>query len=101
MPVPIAVWDVRTGRCTQTLAGHHGEISSTQFSYSSDLCISGSIDRTCKVRKARAKQRRLAEGWGGGMERKTGDFKREETVQNPYIQNPYNIVLKKLEQQHR
>lgn len=44
-----SVWDVRTGRSTHTLAGHHGEISSTQFSYSSDLCISGSIDRTCKV----------------------------------------------------
>lgn len=43
------VWDVRNGRCTHTLTGHHGEISSTQFSYSSDLCISGSIDRTCKV----------------------------------------------------
>lgn len=47
-----SVWDVRTGRTTHTLAGHHGEISSTQFSYSSDLCISGSIDRTCKVRFA-------------------------------------------------
>jgi dynein assembly factor with WDR repeat domains 1 len=46
----LQVWDVRNGRCIHTLAGHHGEISSTQFNYSSDLCISGSIDRTCKVR---------------------------------------------------
>ncbi|CAM9437177.1 unnamed protein product, partial [Discosporangium mesarthrocarpum] len=48
-PPPQTVWDVRNGRCTHTLAGHHGEISSTQFNFSSDLCISGSIDRTCKV----------------------------------------------------
>ena len=43
------VWDVRTGRCIHTLTGHQGEISSCQFNYASDLCISGSIDRTCKV----------------------------------------------------
>jgi dynein assembly factor with WDR repeat domains 1 len=36
-------------RCIHTLAGHHGEISSTQFSYTGELCISGSIDRTCKI----------------------------------------------------
>ena len=45
----VKLWDVRTGRCVHTLAGHHGEISSTQFNYASDLCISGSIDRTCKL----------------------------------------------------
>lgn len=37
------------GRCLHTLSGHHGEISSTQFNFSGDLCISGSIDRTCKI----------------------------------------------------
>ncbi|KAL7678697.1 putative WD40/YVTN repeat-like-containing domain superfamily, coatomer beta' subunit (COPB2) [Plasmopara halstedii] len=31
------------------LSNHHGEISSTQFNYTGDLCISGSIDRTCKI----------------------------------------------------
>ena len=31
------------------MSGHHGEISSTQFNFSGDLCISGSIDRTCKI----------------------------------------------------
>ena len=43
------VWDVRTGRCIHTLTGHRGEISSCQFNYTGDLCISGSIDRTCKI----------------------------------------------------
>ena len=28
----VKVWDVRNGRCLHTLAGHHGEISSTQVS---------------------------------------------------------------------
>ena len=32
-----------------TLSGHRGEISSTQFDFSGELCISGSIDRTCKL----------------------------------------------------
>ena len=36
-------------RCLHTLAGHHGEISSTQFNYTGDVCISGSIDRTAKI----------------------------------------------------
>ena len=45
----VKVWDVRTGRCIHTLTDHQGEISSCQFNYASDLCISGSIDRTCKV----------------------------------------------------
>jgi dynein assembly factor with WDR repeat domains 1 len=45
----VKVWDVRNGRCIHTLQGHQGEISSCQFNYASDLCISGSIDRTCKV----------------------------------------------------
>ncbi len=47
----VKVWDVRSGRCIHSLTGHQGEISSCQFNYSSDLCVSGSIDRTCKVRK--------------------------------------------------
>eukprot|EP00501_MAST-03F_sp_TOSAG23-6_P000877 GSMAST32.ASY1.ANO1.913.1 assembled CDS len=45
----VKVWDIKTGRCINTLAGHHGEISSTQFNFAGDLCISGSIDRTCKI----------------------------------------------------
>ena len=45
----IKLWDVGTGKCIHTLSGHHGEISSTQFNFSSELCISGSIDRTCKI----------------------------------------------------
>ena len=40
---------MRNGRCIHTLSGHQGEISSCQFNYASDLCISGSIDRSCKV----------------------------------------------------
>lgn len=43
------VWDAATGRCLHTLSGHRGEISSTAFDFSGDLCITGSIDRTCKV----------------------------------------------------
>ena len=35
------VWDVHTGRCVHTLSGHRGEISSTQFDFSGELCISG------------------------------------------------------------
>jgi dynein assembly factor with WDR repeat domains 1 len=45
----VKVWDTRTGAVIHTLAGHHGEISSTQYSYTGDMCISGSIDRTCKI----------------------------------------------------
>ena len=36
-------------RSIHTLAGHHGEISSTQYDYRGETCISGSIDRTCKI----------------------------------------------------
>ena len=36
-------------RCIHTLHGHRGEISSCQFNYTGELCISGSIDRTCKI----------------------------------------------------
>jgi hypothetical protein len=43
------VWDVATGRCLHTLSGHRGEISSTAFDFSGELCVTGSIDRTCKV----------------------------------------------------
>ena len=37
------VWDVRTGQCMFTLAGHGGEISSVQFNYTGDLALTGSI----------------------------------------------------------
>lgn len=45
----LKVWEVHTGRCIHTMAGHRGEISSTQFDFTGELCISGSIDRTCKI----------------------------------------------------
>ena len=38
-----------TGQCEHTLTGHRGEISSTQFDFSGELCLSDSIDRTCKI----------------------------------------------------
>jgi WD40 repeat protein len=40
---------VRSGRCIHTLSGHRGEVSSTQFNYAGNLCVSGSIDRTCRL----------------------------------------------------
>ena len=39
------IWDTRTGTCVHRLQGHTGEVSSTQFNYGGDLCVSGSIDR--------------------------------------------------------
>lgn len=36
-----------------TLAGHHGEISSTGFNFSGDMVVSGSIDR-CAAAEAQA-----------------------------------------------
>ncbi|RYY85916.1 hypothetical protein EON63_06695 [archaeon] len=39
----VKVWDVRNGRCVHTLTGHQGEISSCQFNFASDLCISGAL----------------------------------------------------------
>ena len=44
-----ALQEVLTGRCIHTLTGHRGEISSCQFNWTGELCISGSIDRTCKI----------------------------------------------------
>ena len=73
------IWEVRSGRCIHTLTGHRGEISSCSFNCTpprlssevsdfftsrvgssndaglalatgtGELCISGSIDRTCKI----------------------------------------------------
>ena len=44
----VKVWDVRNGRCIHTLSGHQGEISSCQFTYSSDICVSGT-EHYCSV----------------------------------------------------
>lgn len=46
---PISRFVVHLFRTVHTLTGHRGEISSTQFNYAGDKCISGSIDRTCRV----------------------------------------------------
>lgn len=43
------IWDVRTGQCVHTLSGHRGEVSSTQFNFAGTLCVSGSIDCTCRL----------------------------------------------------
>lgn len=36
--------------CVHTLIGHVGEISNVQFNWDCSLIISGSMDKTCKVR---------------------------------------------------
>jgi WD40 repeat protein len=36
-------------RCAHELAGHNGEISSAQFNFSGDLCVTGSIDMSVKI----------------------------------------------------
>jgi len=36
-------------RCIHTFQGHRGEISSCQFDWEGGKCITGSIDRTCKI----------------------------------------------------
>ena len=36
-------------RCIHVLEGHTGEISSTQFNYMGDVCVTGSIDGTVKL----------------------------------------------------
>lgn len=37
------------GRCLHTLLGHTAEISSTQFNFLGDVCVSASIDKTIKL----------------------------------------------------
>ena len=38
------IQEVMTGRCIHTLAGHRGEISSCQFNWTGELCISVSLE---------------------------------------------------------
>ena len=46
------VWDVRTGQCAFTLAGHGGNISHNcvQFNYTGDLALTGSIVSASRIR---------------------------------------------------
>ena len=38
---------MRTGTAIHTLEGHTAELSCSQFDYTGEYCVTGSIDRTC------------------------------------------------------
>jgi dynein assembly factor with WDR repeat domains 1 len=50
MDATVRVWHVETGACLHKLCGHQGEVVALQFDAAGEKLISGSFDRTAKVR---------------------------------------------------
>ncbi|KAJ1332614.1 hypothetical protein BSLG_008243 [Batrachochytrium salamandrivorans] len=48
------IWDIRTGRCVQTFAGHESDINAVQFFPNGDAFGSGSDDASCRLFDLRA-----------------------------------------------
>lgn len=51
------VWDIRTGKCVQTISGHHtSDVNSVRFFPNGQLIGTGSEDQTCSLFDMRANQ---------------------------------------------
>ena len=47
-PSPPSLWDVASGKCTATLQGHTGKVTSVAISPDGKTVVSGSMDNTAR-----------------------------------------------------